>query len=381
MKVIYISHLHPMGENNLENLGGTQTVSLQILNQLKQHPETSVHPILLKTSSQWVALRTVFFLPQLYRTLPKMIEEEKADIVCFISMVTASLAFFLREKVKIPMVTLNHGHDVIWNFWPYQQFVPKIFKSLNGVISVSESTRQASLARGLQSSKGIVLPNGIVINSLRLFSQSLSKVFIEKEFNINLTDNFLLLSVGRLVKRKGHAWFIQEVLPLIQSNVVYLLVGDGHEAENIQQLKQRFPDSDRIILAGKISSSILQHAYDAADLFIMPNIPVSGDMEGFGVVILEANEARTPAIASALEGIQDVICNGVNGYTVEPLNSQKFAQAIDETINEDLSALSDSSYHHVFEQHQWQAIGNRYVNFFQKVIESYPNQTLSEKAS
>jgi phosphatidyl-myo-inositol dimannoside synthase len=351
MKVIYISHLHPTGE---DNLGGTQTVSLQILNQLKQHPEISVHPILLKTSSKWVVLRTVFFLPQLYRTLPKIIEEEKADIVCFISMVTASLAFFLREKVKIPMVTLNHGHDVIWNFWPYQQFVPKIFKSLNGVISVSESTRQASLARGLQPSKGIILPNGIVINSLRTFSQSTSKVFIEKEFNINLTDKFLLLSVGRLVKRKGHAWFIQEVLPLIQANVVYLLVGDGHEAENIQQLKQQSPD-------------------DAADLFIMPNIPVAGDMEGFGVVILEANEARTPAIASALEGIQDVICNGVNGYTVEPLNSQRFAQTIDEAINGDLPALSDSSYQHVFEQHQWQAIGNRYVDFFQKVIESYPN--------
>jgi phosphatidyl-myo-inositol dimannoside synthase len=372
MKVIYISHLHPMGEDNLENLGGTQTVSLQILNQLEQHPEVSVHPILLKTSSKWVALHTVFFLPQLYRTLPKIIEEEKADIVFFISMVTASLTFFLRKKVKIPMVTLNHGHDVIWDFWPYQQFVPKIFKSIDSVISVSESTRQASLARGLQPSKGMVLPNGIVINPLRTFSKSTSKAFIEKEFNINLTDKFLLLSVGRLVKRKGHAWFIQEVLPLIQSNVVYLLVGDGSEAESIQQLRQQSPNSDRILLAGKVSHSLLQHAYDAADLFIMPNIPVPGDMEGFGVVILEANEARTPAIASALEGIQDVICNGVNGYMVEPLNAQRFAQTIDEATYHDLQALSDSSYQHVFEQHQWQAIGNRYVDFFQKVIESYP---------
>jgi phosphatidyl-myo-inositol dimannoside synthase len=374
MKVIYISHLHPVGEDNLANLGGTQTVSLQILNALKQHPEVAVYPVLLKSSSKWIALRTLLFLPKLYRTLPQIIETEKADIVCFISMVTASLAFLLRGKIKIPMVTLNHGHDVIWNFWPYQKLVPHVFKSLDGVISVSESTRQASLARGLQPHKGIVLPNGITVNVHRSFNKNTSKAFIEGEFNIDLSDTFLLLSVGRLVKRKGHAWFIQEVLPLIRSNIAYLLIGDGDEAENIQRLKQQSPQSDRIILAGKVSSRILQHAYDAADLFVMPNIPVPGDMEGFGVVILEANEGRTPAIASALEGIQDVICNGVNGYTVEPLNPRKFAWAIDEAIQGELSALSDSSYRHVIQYHQWESIGNRYVDFFKSVIE-YAKQT------
>ncbi len=370
MKVIYISHLHPGGEDDLENLGGTQTVSLQILNQLKQHSEITVHPVLLKSSSKWIALHTLLFLPKLYVALPKIIEEEKADIICFVSMVTASLAYFLRGKVKIPMVTLNHGHDVIWNFWPYQKLVPKIFKSLDGVISVSRSTRQASLARGLQPSKGIVLPNGIAIDSRRPFSKSSSRTFIEKEFNLDLTDKFLLLSVGRLVKRKGHAWFIQEVLPLIQSNVVYVLVGDGSEAENIRQLKQQSSEGNRIILAGKVSNRLLQDAYDAADLYIMPNIPVPGDMEGFGVVILEANEARTPAIASALEGIQDVVRNGVNGYTVDPLDPQTFAEAIDRAIHCDLPALSDSSYQYVLHHHQWQSIGGQYVDYFQKVIES-----------
>jgi phosphatidyl-myo-inositol dimannoside synthase len=371
MKVVYISHLHPTDKDNLENLGGTQTVSFQILNQLKQHPKIAVHPVLLQSSSRWIALNTLFFLPNLYKILPKIIETEKADIVFFVSMVTASLAYFLRDKIKVPMVTLNHGHDVIWNFWPYQKLVPKVFQSLDGVISVSESTHQASLARGLQPSRGIVLPNGIGINSHRLFDKSSSRTFIEKEFNIDLTDKFLLLSVGRLVKRKGHAWFIREVLPLIQSDVVYLLVGDGGEAEHIQQKKQQSSKGDRVILAGKVSNFLLQHAYDAADLFIMPNIPVTGDMEGFGVVILEANEARTPAIASALEGIQDVICNGANGYTVEPLNPHKFASMIDAVVQHELPDLSSSSYQHVLQHHQWQSIGNRYVDFFQTVVDKY----------
>jgi phosphatidyl-myo-inositol dimannoside synthase len=375
MKVVYISHLHPTDKDNLENLGGTQTVSFQILNQLKQHPKIAVYPVLLQSSSKWIALHTLFFLPNLYKTLPKIIEVENADIVFFVSMVTASLAYFLRDKIKIPMVTLNHGHDVIWDFWPYQKLVPKIFQSLDGVISVSESTRRASLARGLQPDRGIVLPNGIAINSHRPFNKCSSRTFIEKEFGIDLADKFFLLSVGRLVKRKGHAWFIQEVLPLIQSDVVYLLVGDGGEAEHIHQQKQQSPKGERVILAGKVSNHLLQHAYDAADLFIMPNIPVPGDMEGFGVVILEANESRTPTIASALEGIQDVICNGVNGYTVEPLNPHKFASMIDAVIQHELSTLSTSSYQYVLQHHQWQAIGNQYVDFFQKVIDKYYVET------
>jgi phosphatidyl-myo-inositol dimannoside synthase len=371
MKVIYISHLHPSAENALQNVGGTQTVSVQILNALEQHADVTVHPILLKSSEKWIELRSLFFLFKLYRTLPKIIEIEKADIVFFVSMVTATMAFFLRRKIKIPTVTLNHGHDVIWRFWPYQKLVPKVFENLEGVISVSESTRQASLVRGLQPTKGIVIPNGMQINPQRPYRKSTSKAWIEAEFNLDLKHKYLLLSVGRQVKRKGHAWFIQEVLPLIQSDSVFLLIGEGSEAKMLRRLKQNSPDGDRIMLAGKVSALFLQHAYDAADLFIMPNIPVPGDMEGFGVVILEANEARTPAIASALEGIQDVICNGVNGYTVAPLNPQKFASAIDEAICQDLLVLSASSYQHVLQQHQWKLIGDRYVDFFGRVIESH----------
>ena len=60
----------------------------------------------------------------------------------------------------------------------------------------------------------------------------------------------------------------------------------------------------------------------------MPNIPVRGDMEGFGVVMLEAGACGTPAIAANLEGIQDVITDGVNGHLVKSGDSTGFADAI-----------------------------------------------------
>lgn len=377
MKVIYVSHLHSSERDALGNLGGTQTVSAQILKALEQHPDVTVHPILLESSSSWIVPRSLFFLGRLYGTLPKVVEAEEADLVFFLSMVTASMAFLLGPRIKSSKVTLNHGHDVIWKFWPYQKLVPKIFENLDGVVSVSEATRQASLARGLDPNKSVVLPNGISIDPQRPYSKAAARAQIEQEFGLDLQHKFLLLTAGRLVKRKGHGWFMTAVLPQVQSDVVYLVIGEGSEAATLEQIQQQSPQGDRIVLAGKVASALLQNAYDAADLFVMPNIPVPGDMEGFGVVILEANEARTPAIASALEGIQDVIFEGVNGYTVEPLQPLQFASAIDTALQNDLETLSDSSYQHVLKDHQWHSIGNRYVQFFQRVISRFQTSAAS----
>ena len=74
---------------------------------------------------------------------------------------------------------------------------------------------------------------------------------------------------------------------------------------------------------------MLKNAYSASDIFIMPNIPIPGDMEGFGIVLLEANLAGTPAVAADLEGIKDVIENGKNGYKIEVRDSKSFSNKID----------------------------------------------------
>jgi phosphatidylinositol alpha-1,6-mannosyltransferase len=365
IRVLYISHLHPPLNATLQNIGGMQTVSLQLLSALKNRSDIAVYPVLLESPMKGIAIRTIWFLLQLYRTIPSLAQREKIDVIVFSSMVTASLAILLRSKINIPMITINHGQDVTLPVVGYQQLVPHIFNNLNGVISVSAATREASLQRGLERSKSIIIPNGIGINESRAYDKKSARRLVEETFDMSLTGKHLLLSVGRQVKRKGHAWFIQAALPLIQHEVVYLLIGNGKEHNHLQHLQQRSQHPDQIILAGAVSTTLLQAAYDAADLFIMPNIPVSGDMEGFGVVILEANESRTPAIASDLEGIKDVIKNGINGYRVPPLDGSAFAQTIDNLFDRNLHALSESAYQHVTAYYSWNSISSQYVHFFQ----------------
>ncbi|HIK29993.1 MAG TPA: glycosyltransferase family 4 protein [Oscillatoriales cyanobacterium M59_W2019_021] len=369
LKVIYVSHLHPPSDASSQNIGGMQTTSMQLLNELKRRRELSVIPILLESPWKGIEIRTFWFLVKLYFTLPEIVKREKADIILCSSMVTGLLSLFVRSRISVPMVTIVHGQDVTLPFWLYQKLLPRIFKNLNGAILISEATRKASIDRGLSSAKGIVIPNGMEIQP-RHYDKSYSRQVIEKEFNLDLKDKYLLLSVGRQVKRKGHAWFIEEVLPLIENDVVYLLIGQGKEHQNLQDLKQKSPCGDRIILAGAQPQELLGHAYDAADIFIMPNIPVAGDLEGFGVVMLEANEARTPVVASDLEGIRDVIQNGINGYRVPPYDNKLFARIVDDLLDCKLDDLCESSYNLVTRSYTWKNLCDRYVRFLKQMVNS-----------
>ncbi len=94
-------------------------------------------------------------------------------------------------------------------------------------------------------------------------------------------------------------------------------------------------------------------------------------MEGFGVVLLEANIQGTPAIASDLEGIKDVIMQGENGYRVPSLDAEAFIRKIDEVLNNNLKTLSECSRSYVLKTFTWDAVTDKYLDFLKMIIEQY----------
>jgi phosphatidylinositol alpha-1,6-mannosyltransferase len=220
--------------------------------------------------------------------------------------------------------------------------------------------------------KGVALPNGFDFDKLRSFpDEQKSRHRLQQNFRIPLENNFMLLTVGRKVKRKGHEWFIREVMPKLNEHTVYITIGDGPEFENIQQSVEDSPCKDRIFLLGRQPDEVLNQAYAAADLFIMPNIPVEGDMEGFGIVLLEANMAKTPAVAADLEGIKDVIEQGKNGYRVPTLDADQFAKKVKEILSNKLEHFSHQSRSYVKEQFSWESVSQQYIDFLYSVIDRH----------
>lgn len=374
LRILYISHLHPPEDALLENIGGMQRVSMQLVDELEKDENIVLEKVILQAPWKGIVFRVALFLVNLRLNLTKTVKEFEPDVILFSSMVTASLAHFMRHKIKVPMVTINHGHDIKLEVKAYQRLVPKIFRALDGVISVSEATRQECIKRGMAPEKGVALPNGFDMSDFKeVEDKAAARLKIEKEFGLNLTGKKLLLTVGRQVKRKGLAWFLTKVLPKVESDVFYLAIGDGPEHENLIHIVQNSENRENILLAGRQPDDILKLAYAAADIFVMPNVPVQGDMEGFGIVLLEANLAGTPAVASNLEGIKDVIEDGVNGYRIDIFDSGAFSSKIDALLNTNLDKMNRSCRQYVLENFAWSNVAQRYISYLHSVIEENGN--------
>jgi len=370
MRILYISHTHPPKDAPLENVGGMQRVSMQLYRALQSRDDVTVIPLILHSSWKYIVFNTVLFLFHLLLFLPKKVKQNKADIILFSSMVSASTALLLRNRIKIPIAVVCHGLDVTTPNFVYQKLVRKVFARLDGVIAVSEATKSACLERGIPSPKAFVVSNGLDKEEMgEVPNKAQARKYLIRKLGINLENRNLLLTVGRLVKRKGHEWFIRAVWSGIKRDCVYMVIGDGPELRNLKLAVNQLPKSENILLLGKQPDDIVKNSYAAADVFVMPNIRVSGDMEGFGIVLLEANYCSTPVIASDLEGIKDVIAPGENGYLIPEGNAELFAAKIDAVLTDELQDLSEACKKYVEDRFNWGYIIDQYILVLKKIKE------------
>lgn len=369
LNILYISHSHPPDGEPLKNLGGMQRVSMQLMNELERRDDVNLHTKILKTSWKGIALRTTGFLADLIWDLPSLVRRVEADIILFSSMVTASVTLATRGRVNIPMVTITHGQDVTLPNVAYQWLVPRVFERLDGVISVSRATKAECVKRGMEEHNVRALANGFdMADQMNMPAREQARKILTESLDLDLDGYYLLLTVGRMVKRKGHERFIRNILPLIESPVKYLIIGDGPEEEAVRKAIRETGLQQVVCMAGRQPDAVLQNAYAVADLFMMPNVPVEGDMEGFGIVLLEANLAATPAVASDLEGIKDVIENGKNGYRIPVGDDRAFARQVEELLQQnDLNELGKKAEQYVESRFSWKEVAGRYVEFLREI--------------
>ncbi|HET9644025.1 MAG TPA: glycosyltransferase family 4 protein, partial [Burkholderiaceae bacterium] len=144
------------------------------------------------------------------------------------------------------------------------------------------------------------------------------------------SDQMLVLSVGRLQRRKGFDHVVRTLPGLLQRgfDVHHALVGIGEDWNYLEQLAEQLGVRDRVHLLGNISPEDLPRWYNACDLFAMPNRDIEGDTEGFGIVYLEANACAKPAITGIAGGTGSAIEHGTNGLRVDGTDVKAIEDAI-----------------------------------------------------
>ena len=374
MKLLFVSHSLPPADAPTTNIGGMQRVALDLHEALSEHANLTYTPLVLRASWDHIERKVARFMWSTLGDIRRRVRRGEVDVVLFSSMVTASLALFLKGTLRkhgVKAASIVHGLDVTQPTWAYQRvLVPRIFSALDAVLPVSRATGEACRARGLPTSKVYVVPNGVRVDR---FPPLADRSTMRRQLVSTLaaqghrlpTDALLLCSVGRQVERKGFRWFIDEVMPKLPDTVHYLLAGaPGPDTPNIEAAIERQHLHNRVRRLGRLSEEDLLTLYRGADLFVMPNIPVAGDMEGFGVVMLEAGLCGLPSVAAALEGIRDVITEGVNGHLVPSGAADAFVRAIlpYHATPSALTAASKRAYQHVADTFSWQAIAKQYTS-------------------
>jgi len=139
-------------------------------------------------------------------------------------------------------------------------------------------------------------------------------------------DRTVVLTVGRLQKRKGYDQMIRALPELSQAvpAVLYTIVGEGEERPGLEQLAARCGVADRVQFFGEVDEARLIECYQQCDLFVLPNREIDGDIEGFGMVLLEAQACGTPVVA------------GDSGGTAETMRVPETGCVIDCTAPDEL---------------------------------------------
>lgn len=368
MRLLFVSHSFPPVDAPLSNIGGMQRVATELHAALGARDDVAMQTIALRSSWKLVHLKVVPFLLSLALRLGREAEEHPVDTILFTSMTTALPLLIAGPALKrkgIRLGAIAHGLDVTDPNPLYQMAVRRVCGMLDAVMPVSRATGEELVARGVPRERVHVVPNAVDLD--RFDGVAASRDEPDRGSITGATslpdDAFLLVTVGRQVRRKGFVWFIENVMPRLPDRVVFWLAGDGPERENIEAAIERSGLRQRVRCLGKISEAELVELYRRGNLFIMPNVIVPGDMEGFGIVMLEAGACGLPALAADLEGIRDVIEEGTNGWLAPTENAGAFVERIQSLLDDpvELRAAGERTAQYVTSTFRWDSTAQRYL--------------------
>ncbi|MCX6766070.1 MAG: glycosyltransferase family 4 protein [Candidatus Moranbacteria bacterium] len=356
MRILFISRAYPPIVGGIENQNYELSVWLSKLAKVKT--------IANKHGKKFLPL----FLP--YSLIKALFLFKNYDVLLLGDGVLGIVGWILKLFYKKPVIGVVHGLDLTYKMKLYQKFWVGIFiKKLDKLIAVGNETIRESVSRGIPREKFAFIPNGVDTQKL---IGSYSREDLEKILGEKLENKKVILTSGRLARRKGVAWFIENVMPKLGGNIIYVVAGDGPDREKVRMAIEKNNLRGQVKALGYVTDEARNVLFNTCDLFIQPNIKVPGDMEGFGISVIEAASCRLPVIASRLEGLQDAIKDGQNGFLVEPYDIQGYVDKINKLLADESfrKNFGVRARQFVIDNYSWDIISRKYLEEIKKVVAS-----------
>lgn len=246
------------------------------------------------------------------------------------------LARGLRKNGAEKIVALTHGHEVWWaKIWPFSWAIRFIGKYVDHLTYLGDFTK-GEIAKALSKP---------AINAMVKIAPGIDTSHFAPDgaasrlrSDLGLKDKKVIVSVGRLVHRKGQDVLIQAMPAVLKKNpeAHILMVGEGPYGDHLRKLVSDLELSDSVTFIGRIQYKELPKYISVGDIFAMPSRSrLAGlEVEGLGIVYLEASACGLPVIAGKSGGAPDAVLEGVTGVTVDGTSPFGVANAINEMFSD-----------------------------------------------
>lgn len=380
MAILFITHKFP------PSIGGMQKQSYELINGMRKR--TKVYTLIQSPMES----KILFLLKLKTRVKSMLAKHTDIRMVHCNDAFVASFCTWICGYKNIKTTATFHGLDITFpNRYFKKWVVPKLRKT-DKVFAVSQATANYCFSLGFSKDKVQVIKNGVSFDIAHREADHSFPQRLESKYGINVNDKKIILAVGRPVKRKGFLWFVEQVLPKLDNDIVFILAGPsgqskimdivlkilpynmGHQlkllmgyADDVHALKSKV--GNRFSYLDNVDYNDLIDMMKLADLAVMPNIKVDGDMEGFGLVALEVGLAGTCVLASDMEGIQCAIKHSKNGYLLPSTNALQWKDIIHSLLKDPdfLTRKGKEAKAYNMANYSWDTMIENYYIAFEKL--------------
>ena len=299
----------------------------------------------------------IFAVPRLFF----LVRNENYDVLhYFFSLPTGFLSLLPGRHTRIPYVVSLRGSDVpcydMHNkvlqsvHRPLLPFTRRIWKKAKRVVALSKSLK-ATAKKTNEHQSIAVIPNGVE-----------SEIFNQKVQSCQAEETFQLITISRLIERKGIQHILYALAELEDENISLLIIGSGNYQSQLKSLCTELSLNEKVKFNGYSPRETLPEYLNLADAFILPSMA-----ESFGMVFIEAMACGLPIVAARVGGVPDYV-RSENGILVEPGNIGEIQAAImrlknDQALRRSMAKANSDKAHRDF---GWKKVAEDYLAIYQE---------------
>lgn len=308
-------------------------------------------------------------------TLAEVIARERPRILQFATIEDVLIAWWTYLILRKPYVVYAHGNEILGVTRSTWETAKKALRAASRVIANSRYTAD------LVASVGVARARIEIVNpacDVTRFAPAEVDGPTRQRLLGPHWNRRVLLSVGNLVERKGNDVTIKALVRILAKvpDVSYVIVGDGPYRPHLQELARKAGVEDHVLFAGRVSDDDLPLYYRLCEVFVMASRArlEQDDVEGFGIVFLEAGACGKPSVAGRSGGIEDAVIEKETGLLVEPSDPEQLSAAVEILMLQPHVArrLGERARARVLEHNSWAVIGARIRNIIHAVASEQP---------